>query len=72
MYNPKEAIEAGFLDKVVPDTHLIPTAVKIAEMFSKLNLKAHAGTKLKSRKPYLEKLEAAIQLDLEAEISFDA
>lgn len=71
MYNPKDAITAGFLDKIVPDTHLIPTATKIAELFSGLNMKAHAGTKLKSRKPYLDKLEKAIELDLAADISIN-
>lgn len=69
MYSPADAITAGFLDKVVPDTHLLPTAIKIAEMFSQLNMKAHAGTKLKSRKLYLDKLEAAIELDLVSDIS---
>ena len=71
MYNPSDAVKAGFLDKVVPDSHLLPTAIKIAEMFSKLNLKAHAATKLKLRKPYLEKLEKAIQLDLKETISLN-
>ena len=69
MYNPADAITAGFLDKIVPATHLLPTAIKIAEMFSSLNMKAHAGTKLKSRKPYLDKLSNAIELDLVSDIS---
>ncbi|MCH3884426.1 crotonase/enoyl-CoA hydratase family protein [Tenacibaculum aquimarinum] len=72
MYNPNDAITAGFLDKVVPDTHLLPTAIKIAEMFSQLNMKAHAGTKLKSRKPYLDKLAKAIELDLVSDISINS
>lgn len=71
IYSSKDAITAGFLDKIVSNTHLMPTAIKTAEMFSKLNMKAHAGTKLKSRKPYLDKLEKAIELDLAAEISIN-
>ncbi|TYP99408.1 enoyl-CoA hydratase [Tenacibaculum adriaticum] len=71
IYNPKDAITAGFLDKVVSQEHLLPTAVKIAEMFSKLNKKAHAQTKLKVRKPYLERLQKAIELDVIEEISFN-
>lgn len=71
MYNPTDAITAGFLDKIVPDTHLLPTAIKIAEMFSKLNLKAHAATKLKLRKPYLNSLAKAIDLDLTETISLN-
>ncbi|MDO6743469.1 crotonase/enoyl-CoA hydratase family protein [Tenacibaculum soleae] len=64
IYNPKDAITAGFLDKIVPENHLLPTAIKIAEMFSSLNLKAHAATKLKVRKNYLDSLKEAIQQDL--------
>ncbi len=72
MYNPKDAITAGFLDSVVPQEFLLSTATKIAEMFSKLNLRAHAETKLKVRKPYLEDLKQAIVLDSKAEINIKA
>ncbi|HBI41165.1 MAG TPA: crotonase/enoyl-CoA hydratase family protein [Tenacibaculum sp.] len=65
IYTPKEAILAGFLDKVVPsDDLLLPAATKIAEMFGQLNLKAHAETKLKVRDEYLKRIEEAIQKDL--------
>lgn len=65
IYTPKEAILAGFLDKVVPsDDLLLPAATKIAEMFGQLNLKAHAETKLKVRAEYLKRIEEAIQKDL--------
>lgn len=72
MYNPKEAITAGFLDKIVPSEHLLPTAVKVAQLFGKINKTAHKNTKLKVRKDFLGNLERAIELDLEEEISFDA
>ncbi|CAM1373931.1 crotonase/enoyl-CoA hydratase family protein [Tenacibaculum xiamenense] len=65
IYSPKDAISAGFLDKIVPQEHLLPTAIKIAEMFGQLNSKAHAETKLKVRKPYLQKIEQAIQQDID-------
>lgn len=64
IYNPKDALTAGFLDKVVPQEYLLPTATKIAEMFAKLNKKAHSETKLKVRKLYLDALEKAIQQDI--------
>ena len=64
IYTPKDAIKAGFLDKIVPQEHLLPTAFKIAEMFSQLNKRAHAETKLKVRKHYLDAIEKAIQQDL--------
>ena len=44
IYNPKDAIKAGFLDVIVSEDHLLPTAIKIAKMFSQLNEKAHAAT----------------------------
>ena len=64
IYNPKDAVTAGFLDKIVPESHLLPTAIKIAEMFASLNPKAHAATKLKVRQNYLASLEEAIKQDL--------
>ncbi|CAM1333907.1 crotonase/enoyl-CoA hydratase family protein [Tenacibaculum aestuariivivum] len=63
MYSPERAITAGFLDKVVPENHLLPTAIKIAEMFTKLNQKAHYKTKLKVRKTLLNSLKKAIKKD---------
>ncbi|MFY9242894.1 MAG: crotonase/enoyl-CoA hydratase family protein [Polaribacter sp.] len=71
IYNPKDAIKAGFLDMIVPEDLLLNSAKKAAEMFSKLNKKAHAATKLKVRKLNLEALEEAIALDLAGTISLD-
>lgn len=71
MYNPKTAMKAGFFDTLVTPDQLMSTAIYAAEMFSKLNAKAHAATKLKVRKPHLEALEKAILLDLEEEISIN-
>jgi enoyl-CoA hydratase len=72
IFNSKDAITAGFLDLIVPEDHLLPTAIKVAEMFTKLNKKAHAATKLKVRKLHLEALEIAIELDLAGEISLNS
>ena len=71
IYSSKQAIAAGFLDIIVPEDHLLPTAIKVAEMSSKLNKKAHAETKLKVRKVHLEALEIAIELDLKGTISIN-
>ncbi|MCD8435742.1 crotonase/enoyl-CoA hydratase family protein [Tenacibaculum dicentrarchi] len=65
MYSPKDAVTAGFLDKIVPENQVLPTAIKIAEMFAKLNLKAHHQTKLKVRKTALRSLKKAIKKDTE-------
>ncbi len=72
IYNPVAAEKAGFLDRVVPENQLLPTAIKVAEMFSKVHRKAHAETKLKVRRSHLESLSIAIQLDLNEEISINA
>ena len=71
IYTPKEAVKAGFFDVVVPESQLKTTVIKVAGMFSKLNAKAHAATKLKVRKPHLIALEKAIEQDLLEEISIN-
>ena len=71
IFSSKDAVTAGFLDMIVPEDHLLPAAIKVAGMFTKLNKKAHAATKLKLRKPYLEDLANAIELDSKSSISID-
>ncbi len=71
IFSSKDALTAGFLDMTVPEDHLLPTAIKVATMFTKLNKKAHAATKLKLRKPHLVALANAIELDLASKISID-
>ncbi len=72
MYNPEEAISAGFLDKVVPERHLLATAIHVAQLFGKLNKNAHKNTKLKVRKESLERLAQAIEEDSKQELSFNS
>ena len=71
IFSSKDAVKAGFLDMIVAENHLMPTATKVAEMFTKLNKKAHAETKLKVRKHHLEALANAIELDSKSKISLD-
>ncbi len=40
-------------------------------MFTKLNKEAHAETKLKVRKPHLDAIEKAIELDLKSNITLN-
>lgn len=68
IYTPEQAVNAGFLDLVVSENELLPTAIKVAERFTKLNSNAHAETKLKVRQQHLQNLKKAIQLDLEDNI----
>ena len=71
IFNPKNAIKAGFLDTVVPEDLLLPTAAKVAQMFAQVNKKAHAATKLKVRATHLKQLKAAIALDAKESITLE-
>ena len=72
IYSPSEALNAGFLDKIVSEEYLMSTAIKIAKMFGQLDFKAHAETKLKVRKVYLDELENAIELDNKSVIAINS
>lgn len=63
IFNPEGAVDAGFLDKVVPAEQLMATAVAAAQQLKKINMAAHKNTKLKVRKAFLETLDKAIELD---------
>lgn len=63
MVDPKGAMNAGFLDTVVPAEVFDATVANVSGMLSQLNMKAHSQTKLKARKDLLEILDAAIEAD---------
>lgn len=63
MFDPQGALDAGFLDKVVPAEALLPTSLAAAQQLKKINMTAHRNTKLKLRKALLETLDQAIELD---------
>ncbi|NWA27753.1 crotonase/enoyl-CoA hydratase family protein [Pseudomonas gingeri] len=63
MFNPQDAVGAGFLDKVVAADALQDTALAAAHALKKINMNAHKNTKLKVRKALLETLDNAIILD---------
>lgn len=63
IFNPEGAMDAGFLDKVVPAEQLMATAVAAAQQLKKINMTAHKNTKLKVRKAFLDTLDKAIELD---------
>jgi len=72
IFSSADAVTAGFLDAVVPEDQVLPTAIKAAKLFSQLNLKAHAATKLRVRKNYLKTLEKAIKKDKSSKIAINA
>ncbi|NER58924.1 crotonase/enoyl-CoA hydratase family protein [Pseudomonas sp. MAFF212428] len=65
MFDPASAVDAGFLDKVVPAEQLHATALAAAQQLKQLNMRAHKHTKLKVRKALLELLDDAIIRDQE-------
>jgi enoyl-CoA hydratase len=64
MYSPKEAISPGFLDRVVSADQLLEAARETAAALSKLDMPAHAATKLRVRGTVLEALRQAITSEL--------
>ncbi|MCP1517340.1 enoyl-CoA hydratase [Pseudomonas migulae] len=65
MFNPKSAVDAGFLDLVVSPEELQGAALAAARQLKKINMTAHKNTKLKVRKALLETLDNAIIQDQE-------
>lgn len=63
MFDPQGAMAAGFLDAVVAPEELMNAARAMAQQLRKINLKAHAKTKMKVRKALLDALDRAIEID---------
>jgi enoyl-CoA hydratase len=64
MVSPDDAVTAGFLDKVVDESVFTQTVSGIAQMMTKLDMKAHHQTKLKARAELLNILDQAIEQDI--------
>ena len=67
IYSPAGAIEAGFLDQVIPEDELIAAARDKATALAGLNMPAHTATKLRARHEALQAVRKAIEAD-EAEL----
>ena len=65
-FSPEESVNAGFIDEVVSPSNLMEVAKAKALELQKLDMKAHANTKLRVRKPLLDALDAAIEKDIES------
>jgi enoyl-CoA hydratase len=61
VYSPEQAVEAGFLDRVVPPAELLSEATKTATALTRLNPRAHAQSKLLVREQALSAMRAAIE-----------
>jgi enoyl-CoA hydratase len=67
MYGPAEALEAGFLDQLVPVADLAGAVDAAAARLEGLNGAAHAATKLRARAGAIAAIRAAIRDELTAE-----
>ena len=67
MYSPGEAMQAGFLDRVVTASELRATSLGEAAELAELNAGAHAATKLRVRGSALTAIRTAIETELTAE-----
>ncbi|HZP44586.1 MAG TPA: crotonase/enoyl-CoA hydratase family protein [Candidatus Binataceae bacterium] len=63
MFNPADAVPAGFLDRMVPPLELHDEANKVAAALTKLNMSVHAAAKLRARGQTLRAIRAAIEAD---------
>jgi enoyl-CoA hydratase len=63
IYTPQGAIEAGFLDAIVPEEQLMKTAMQSAQLLAKLDMTAYYTTKLRVRENALNEINSAIKKD---------
>jgi enoyl-CoA hydratase len=63
VFPPEEAVAAGFLDRVVPAAELTEAAAAAAAELARLDLDAHAATKLRARRLAGTALREAIDAD---------
>lgn len=61
IYTPQGAVEAGFLDTIVPEEQLMEKAMQSAQAFAKLDMNAYYTTKLRVRENALNTLKKAIK-----------
>ena len=67
IFEPKGAIDAGFIDRIVPKEQLSSAAAMAGKMFGQLDKTAFRNTKLRSRKAIFATLDQAIEDDLDPE-----
>jgi enoyl-CoA hydratase len=63
VFPPEDAVAAGFLDRLVPAAELAEAAAGTAAELARLDLDAHAATKLRARRLTATALREAIEAD---------
>lgn len=64
MYEPDEAVLAGFLDRVVAPDAVDASLADIAKMLRTIHMPSHALAKQRLRRPAIEAMQAAIDAEL--------
>jgi enoyl-CoA hydratase len=67
LFAPREAVTAGFLERVVTAEELPETARSIATALTKIDLAAHAATKARARGAAAKAIRAAIDAEITLE-----
>jgi enoyl-CoA hydratase len=67
LYSPRDAIAAGFLDRVVAADELTAASLEAAAELAELNPAAHTATKLRARAGALKAVRSAIESELNEE-----
>lgn len=67
IYSPDEAVQAGFIDRVVSASELRSSSLQVASELAELNSDAHAATKLRARASALKAIRSGIEDELTAE-----
>ena len=63
-FSPDNAVEAGLVDRVVDTIELMEVAHSTAAELAKLDMRAHAASKLRAREETLRALRAGIEADM--------
>jgi len=67
MFDPAEAVKAGFLDQIAAPDQMMDSVMAKAEAFKKIDVKSHRMSKKRSRTPLINSMESAIEAELTLE-----
>jgi enoyl-CoA hydratase len=62
-YAPTDAVEAGFLDRLVDGPELLETAQKVATELAQLDRAAHVATKSRARESSIAAIRKGLEID---------
>jgi enoyl-CoA hydratase len=64
MFAPRDAVTAGFLDRLAPAADLQGTAREVAQALTRVDLASHVTTKARARGPAIGAVRAAIDAEI--------